>query len=798
MKEQSWLENFLKKYQDLGYIIARNVFLFTNGVIALVVALLIVFGDIQAGIFLGLVLFINMTLGLGQDIRAWYALKKLQLLTAPRSLCVRSDGAEESVLTEEIEKGDRLKIKTGDEIPCDGTLMEGHSLELNEGLLTGEAASFSRKKGDHILAGSIITAGSGLLSVDTVFKNSRIARMTEGIKTYQVNESPIQRAVNQVIQYSGYILVLVMGFIVWRGVFTHTSQLTIIKNIGALASTIVPQGLAFAMTLLFAYGAAHLYRRNVLLQEVNATEKLGRIKNLCMDKTGTLTENKPTVEKMMIPRGMSDADARTAIALYIGGSGDSSQTLLALREYVGDVKTTGQVIDTTSFSSWHPYGALETVVMGATHILILGAGESLLPHVADETERAWFANIEKQEAEQGKRIVCLARAQAEHLPKDLSQVKLSLLAVFVLSSRLRPGIREAIQFFQDRKVHIRIISGDHPETVRAVALGAGVKYCDQIVTGKEMQSWTAEDFFKRAGRYSIFARTLPEQKEKIIEALKKDGFTAMVGDGANDALAIKKADLGIAMFEGAPATRQLASVVLMNNSFTALPGGVELADSIIKNAEIFASLFFGVALTGFLLFIGVSALGYPFPLTPLNITLINYFTVGFPGILVSYWTIRPAEKVKTPSTGAFLNIISPFIIWSAVLQVVTILTVFILSPESMKVAASNLFVIFASIIVGYVFFLFAPGIYRGTLLATQRRDLIILTVVEILFLTLVFHIPFFLRFFEIMGSLSGSRILVLAAVSLGIYGLLQYGVARLFRKFSPVSSGIGQNSFLDT
>lgn len=789
MQEQSWWKKWMKKFREIWYIIARNIFLLTNGIIALVVALLLFFGDIESGIFLGLILVINMMLGLGQDIRAWYTLQKLQLLTAPRVVRVLLDGTEESVLTEEIEKGDKLKLKTGDEIPCDGTLLESYSLELNEGLITGESASFPRQAGDHMLAGSIITAGFGFLVTDAVFEQSRIARMTEGVKKFSVNESPIQGAVNRVVRYSGYILMGVILFVVARGFLTDIPNVVVIKNIGALTSSLVPQGLVFALTLLFAYGAAHLYKRDVLLQEVNATEKLGRIRNLCMDKTGTLTENKPTVERMETPKGMTSEEAKAYASSYIGGSGDLSQTILALKEFIGDFHFSDKVISTTSFSSWHPYGAVEIVSSkGETNILLVGSGEHLVPHLADVSEKEWFTAIERQEATQGKRIICLLRAGSEHLSKDLSQSKLSFIAIFVLSSKLRPGIGEAITFFQDRGVHIRIISGDHPETVRAVAKMAGVKHCDKVVTGMEMQSWTEKDFFERVRDYSIFARTIPEQKEKIIESLKKDGFTAMVGDGANDALAIKKADLGIAMFEGAPATRQLASVVLMNNSFTALPGGVELADSIIKNAEIFASLFFGSALSGLFFFLGVSFLGYSFPLTPLNITLINYLTVGFPGILVSYWTIWKVKKIRFPSTGKFLDKISPFILRSAVLQSLTLLVIFLLSPESMKSGESNFFVVLAWSIIGYIFFLFTPALYRGSLLSTQRRDLILLTFFEILFLIFILQTPFFLRFFEIIGMSFALNPLLLPIVLLGTYSLLQYGITILLRNHPQISS----------
>lgn len=794
MKKFSWWEQSRKRFQELWYIVARNVFLLTNGIIALVVVLLVVFGDIEAGIFLGLVLVINMTLGLGQDIRAWYALQKLQLLTAPRVTRVLLDGSEESVLTEEIEKGDTLKVKTGDEIPCDGELRESYSLELNVGLLTGESASFPKQAGDRILAGSIITAGSGLLVTNTVFAHSRIARMTEGIKTFSVNESPIQKAVNRVIRYSGYILIVALGFVVVRGFLTGTSNLIVIKNVGALTSSLVPQGLVFAMTLLFAYGAAHLYNRHVLLQEVNATEKLGRIKNLCMDKTGTLTENKPTVEKMETREGITSEEAQACVRAYIGGASDSSQTILALKEFVGDPDVSGTVIDRASFSSWHPYGAVEILSgTGETNIFFLGAGEHFVSYLRDESEKSWFIEIEKREATQGKRIICLVRAHTEHLPKDVSLASLSFVAIFVLSSKLRPGIEEAIGFFQDRGVRIRIISGDHPETVRAVAKMAGVKQCDQVVTGMEMKQWSDADFMTRARDYSIFARTAPEQKEKIIKALKKDGFTAMVGDGANDALAIKKADLGIAMFEGAPATRQLASVVLMNNSFTALPGGVELAESIIKNAEIFTSLFFGSALSSLLFFLGVSICGFPFPLTPLNITFINYFAVGFPGILVSYWTIRKIENVPSPSTGKFLDKIAPFTFWSAMFQALILLVIFFLSPESMKFGEPNLWIVLAWCVIGYIFFLFTPGLYRGTLLMTQKRDLFVLTLFEILFLVGIFHVPFLLRFFEMSGSFPEIDSFVFPVILLGVYGVLQYGIVFFLRKHSKKPSILDKN-----
>jgi cation-transporting ATPase E len=768
------------KLKSLSYIFARNVFLLTNWIIAAVVALLFVFGDTQAGIFLGFILFINITLGLAQDIRAWLALENLELLTAPRIIRIASDGKEESVLTEEIKKGDLLKLTTGDQVPCDGILTQTQTLELNEGLITGESASLPRNTNDHILAGSIITAGNGTLRTETVFYESRIARMTEGIRNYSANQSPIQKSVDKVIQYSGYVLIGMIGFVVIRGLLTNTSDIIIVKNIGALASMIVPQGLAFAITLLFAYGAAHLYQRNVLLQEVNATEKLGRIRNLCMDKTGTLSENKLVVENITLPLGMTQEEARDLVSAYLTGLGDATETITAIRHYLKQTFS-GKILETLPFSSWRRYGAVRLErTNGHQTVVIAGATNRLLPLLSQETERVWLQNLLETEAQQGKRLLCFARAQTNTILQDVSQAKLSVVAVLIFHHKLRPGIQKAIDFFQQRDVRIRIISGDGSETVQAVAKASGVQNCDRVIIGSALEHWTPDDYKRKAKNYTIFARIVPEQKEKIIEALKSDGFTAMVGDGANDALAIKKADLGIAMFEGAPATRQLASIVLTNNSFSALPGGVELADSIIKNAEIFASIFFDMAIAGFFLFIMVSMLGYPLPITPLNITLINYFTVGFPGLLVSYWTIRPAEKVAGAKTTHFLQRILPFVVSSALLQAFAMAAIFMMSSETLKEAPSNFPVVLTAITTGFIFFLFVPGVYRGKLLKSQIKALWALTLFQCVFLVFILQIPFFLRFFEITLYRVSLQTVMLFLISIVIYTLLQYLLTRQF------------------
>ena len=772
------LEKYKLKTRELLYIISRNVFLFTNGIILVVVILLFAFGDARSALFLGIVFVINIFLGLAQDLYAWIQLDKLQLLTAPHVIRLNTDGTEDLILTEDINIDDLIKLKIGDQVPCDGVLTEGHGFEISEGLITGESDSLPKIENDYLLAGSVVTAGLGIVKVQSVFHESRIARMTEGIKKYSTNISPIQVAVNLMIKYCGYVLAVVLAYVVIRGIIVSEPAIRIVKDVGALTSALIPVGLFFAITLFFAYGAAHLFRKNVLLQEVNATEKLGRIKNLCIDKTGTLTENTTTVEDIFVPPEISIESARELTMAYIQGTGDSSQTVNAVKKFIGE-KYKGDIKDYLSFSSWRQYGVISLNQDGKDTIIFAGSPEVFLPFISNDIEKKWLQNFLNVNSHEGKHVWCLMKSTGTEIPDNLTGVEFSIVAAYVFYNNLREGIKHTINFFQERGVHIRVISGDNASTVRSVAAMAGIKNTDRIITGKEIENWTKEDYKKNVSTYSIFARIVPEQKEKIIDAFKKDGFTAMIGDGANDALAIKKADLGIAMFDGAPAVRQLASVVLTNNSFTALPAGVTLADSIIRNIEIFASIFFNLTFISFLIFIITSLFGHEFPFTPLNITFMNYFTVGIPGILISYWTIMSSGKTTSPSTGRFLKKVLPFAIYSSLIQMVFITIAYILSPAYLQSAESDTLLIITYILSGFTFFIFTPYVYRGLVTKMQKLQIFILALIEIILLIGALNIPLVMDFFDITQAPKlpfFSVIIVL--VSIGLLAYSQYRLAR--------------------
>jgi cation-transporting ATPase E len=779
MSEQSTI-----KLQELGHIFFRNVFLLTNAIIFGVVALLYVFDNTEAALFLGFVSLLNIILGLIQDINAWNALRRLQLLTAPRVIRIAADGTEEVVLTDVIEKGNKLKLKIGDQVPCDCVIVESRGIEINEGLITGESNSISRAAGQRLLAGSIVTSGSGIVEAETIYKESRIARMTEGIKQFSVSTSPIQSALAKTIMYCGYVLVAIIVFVIIRGFVIDEEAVRVVLNIGALASMLVPQGLVFATTLFFAYGAAHLFRRHVLLQEINATEKLGRIKNLCMDKTGTLTENTVAVEAIILPpHEASSPEARKKaekrMSAYIEGSGESSVLIEAIKKYLTETFD-GKIVESIAFSSWRQYGSVSVSDETGEYNVLVGSPDIFLPSVSPAEEKEWLAGLISDSSRKGKHLLCVVKAEGREIPQDLTKTKLSVVGLFIFFNNLREGIQDTILFFQNRGVDIRIISGDNPETVQSVAKASGLKHTDKVVTGKEMETWAEADLEAKISQYTLFARILPEQKERIVAAFRKDGFTAMVGDGANDALAIKKADLGIAMFDGAPATRHLASVVLTNNSFTALPGGVELADKIIRNIEIFASIFFNQTFFGFLIFVFVSGLGGAFPLTPLNITIINYFTIGFPWLLISYWTIRPVRHVSKASSEPFMQRVLPLALTTGFVQAIGTALIYLVSPQYLKDANSNTLVIISFIILGFTFFSLAQRVYRGHLTLFEKGQIFILAIIEAVLLWTAFQIPLAVEFFDLTPLSLSMETIVQVVIILFLCIIAQYFVARKY------------------
>ncbi len=735
----------------LKQVVVTNALTLVNGIFFTVTFLLVIFGETHEALFLFVILFLNVVIGIIQDLRAKIALEQLQIFMAPKVTRILNN-LEEIISLEEIKHGDKLKIAMGDQIPADGELILSNGLEVNEALITGESNDIQKAELSKVLAGSIVTAGNGILIANKTSKESFVSQMTEKIKEFTTNLSPIQKTLNTFITYMTYLLLGITIYVVVHGIAIHELVVAIIKDIAALTSTLVPQGLILATTIFFAYGAIKMFKKQVLLQEINATEKLGRIKNLCVDKTGTLTENQPVLESRELnPQNTFNPQTIDELTdAYIQANGDKSETIKAIKKTL-QTQFSGKVISSLPFSSSRKYGTAKVIIDNQEKTSIMGAPDILIDKITDEADRLWLKNKISEHAKEAKRLLLLALVSAE-TPEGLPQL-IRPVCLYVLQNPLRPGTREIIDFFQNRKVSIRVISGDNPQTVQAIAEQAGIKQTDIIITGPEMEKWDNEAWLERVPAYHLFARISPEQKQKIVEVLKLHGFTAMVGDGANDALAIKKSDLGIAMFGGASATRQIAQIVLMNDSFAALPTGVNLAETIITNIELVAGIFFNKVAIGVLLFFGLAILGYTYPLSPRNTTIINYFSIWLPMV---YWAIFPAhlgidqgKQNKQHMDGSFLKRVLPFAVINGALTAAAAILVFSLGPNALKFAGSNILVVLVLIVLGYWFFILVPKTFGIIATKKQKQFQYALAGAGIAFVTYVMLTPSISKFFDL-------------------------------------------------
>lgn len=786
----TWQElqiDFLSIKKHFKAVAFKHVVTLINGIFFGVVTLLLFFKEFHEALFLSLVVVVNILVGIIQDMRAKVSLEKLQILMTPRIFRVTEEGVVEAITLEEIEPGNHIKLSLGEQVPADGVLNISEGLEVNEALITGESKNIQKPKGTQLLAGSIVTAGNGILIVGELPAKSFVVKMTEKIKQYSYVLSPIQQTLTNFIRYMTYLLIGVITYIVFQGINRDVVMVRTIKGIAALTSTLVPQGLILATTVFFAYGALRMFKRQVLLQEINAIEKLGLIKNLCLDKTGTLTENQPEVEQVIYYDGYTRAQIDNWLAGYLQRNARTSQTAVALENYAPKTFQ-GSILSGIAFSSARKYGAVVMEQGGEKSVIVLGAPDVMLCRISNDRASEWVKVNMNTLSQQAKRIVLLARSISEG--EELAQLDLEPLALIVLDNPLRPGTREIIEFFQNRKVSVRVISGDHPLTVQAVATQAGVKHTDMIVTGDEMAKWDDEAFAERAPAYHVFARVYPEQKEKIITQLRLSGFTAMVGDGANDCLAIKKADLGIAMFNGAPAARQIAQVVLMNNSFAALPVGVKIAETIITNIELVASVFFYKVVTGFVLFAILAAQGFLYPLSPRNDTIINYSTVW---ISIIYWSIFPARKIGLFKNTSFFKKIFPFSLAYGVLTALAAVIVFLLSPESLQHSGSNVYVVMSLMLFGIWFLYLSPQAYGIAVTKKQQITLSVFGLFILGFVVWVFLNPAVAKFFDMRIPTWTNSIITFTVVFL--FGFLQYNLTLLWNNKTPVSTSNKERQF---
>jgi cation-transporting ATPase E len=609
--------------RSIGEIVRANVFTRFNALIGSLCVLVLIFGAWQDALFGGIIVA-NTAIGIIQELRAKRTLDKLAVVGEQRVKAVR-DGAEVSLEQKDLVLGELIVLETGDRIVVDGTVASSRAMEVDESLLTGEADPVHKVEGEEVQSGSFVVAGGGAFTATKVGRDAYAARLVEEASQFKLAESELQSGINRFLKLVTYLLVPV-------GLLLVISQFIVNKNdfgqavVSAVAGvvTMIPEGLVLMTSVAFAVGVVRLGRRNCLVQELPAIEGLARVDVLCVDKTGTLTEPGMDLDELRILR--DDLPAREALRALVASDPSPNPTMRAVAQTLPPGENAWLVDQVVPFSSARKWSGASFKGEGDW---LLGAADILLkpdnPHRA-EAERLGST---------GLRVLALAKAPDGALTAlaEGAARPVEAVALVVLKQRVRPEAPETIAYFAQQGVAVKVISGDNPVSVGAIARSLDIPGADTPYDARDL---TAENIEEAVDTHSVFGRVTPQQKRDMVRALQARGHTvAMTGDGVNDVLALKDADLGVAMGSGSGATRAVAKIVLLDDSFATLPHVVAEGRRVLGNIERVANLFLTKTVYSILLAVLVGLLGVRFPFLPRHLTLISTLTIGVPAFFLA-------------------------------------------------------------------------------------------------------------------------------------------------------------------
>lgn len=630
-------------------IVRENTLTFFNFLNLVLLVLVLMVGSYKNAFFVCIII-INTLIGIAQEIRAKKTIDKLAILTARKSVVIR-EGQKWTVPTEELVLDDVVCLKTGDQVPADACILEG-SLEVNESLLTGESDNLPKSEGDELFSGSFVTSGEACCQIIHVGKDNYAAQITSEAKEFKRHNSELKNSLNAILKVISIIIVPLGALLFYKQYYIvgDTFRDSVVSMVAGVLG-MIPEGLVLLTSVALTLGALVLANKKTLVQELYCIETLARVDTLCLDKTGTITEGTMCVERVepyvstgrvetaatepesaespeaeeqvqTDPAFTDDIDTIMGNMMYV--LKDQNATIDALRKHF-PAKQDMTLEHVIPFSSDRKYSG---AVFEEKGTYLMGAAQFLFPEDNEElTEKC------QAYAEEGLRVLVLAHssqnAEGTELPEGLEP-----LALMLLTDVIREEAPDTLAFFDSQEVDLKVISGDDPVTVAAIARRAGLKNADSYVDATTLT--TEEELQDAVAQYSVFGRVTPQQKKAMVQALQSQGHTvAMTGDGVNDVLALKEADCSIAMAQGSDAAKNIANVVLLDSNFASMPHIVNQGRRVVNNIRTAASMFLIKTMFSVMLSLLTIFFGNAYPFEPIQMSLISACAVGIPTFLLA-------------------------------------------------------------------------------------------------------------------------------------------------------------------
>ena len=616
-------------------IVRANVFTRFNAILGTLLVVILTIGPLQDALF-GIVLVTNTGIGIYQEWRAKRTLDRLSLLTAP-AVTVARNGERRDISLEDVVDDDVVELGQGTQIVADGEVLAADALEVDESLLSGESVPEAKGPGDEVLSGSFVTAGQGWYRADRIGAESYANQLASEARRFSLVRSELRRGTDRILRMVTWLIIPIAILLIFSQLAESTDDSIgdAIRGTVAGVGSMIPEGLVLLTSIAFTAGVLRLGRRQVLVQELAAIEGLARVDIVCTDKTGTITEPSLQVADVHPLDGADAHEAESALGALAANDPEPNASMRALAERYpspGWTPTWRAAFSSARRFSGTGFGVHGDWVLGAPNVLLVAAGGEGDGR-GDERERDRATALVDQETRQGRRVLLLARTPGA--PSGDGPPAGQPVALVVIEERIRENARSTLDYFASQDVTVKVVSGDDPRTVGAVAARVGIANADSPRDARDLPDDPDElaDLMETTG---VFGRVGPQQKQAMVRALQARGHTvAMTGDGVNDVLALKEADLGVAMGTGAPVSRAVAPVVLLDSDFGSLPPVLGEGRRVIANVERVANLFLTKTVYAALLALIVGVARVPFPFLPRHLTIVSSLTIGIPAFFLA-------------------------------------------------------------------------------------------------------------------------------------------------------------------